>query len=635
MIFSSNQSAHPAANSAGGKCLQVGTFFTSNGSELKCVKQNSKLIWKRIGSITRISQANYSISVTGDSSAKVYPSGSGTYKFGSVRTFTFEAQRGYRITNVIVDNIAKGPIHEFTFSWISSNHSISVTTTPLAMPIPTVTQLPVPVGFSITAGSDSGGVINPTGVSAVNSGGSLSFAIGALNGYQISNVLVDGASQGAITSYSFNNVEANHTISVVTQSGTANFSINAGSDLGGSINPSGASIVDSGGSLSYAISPLNGYQISSVDIDGVNQGVMTSVSFNNVQANHTIYVFTTLDVVNYSITASSDGGATINPSGASTVSSGGTMSYSFAATSGYHITDVVIDGASSGNVTPFVFTNVQANHTISIVTTSDPITPKDVLPTDGVLNSGQSLTSSDGRFLATMQSDGNFVVYGPTGALWATNTSAPGSYIVIQGDGNLVVYNSAGKALWSSATAPSDGDYLVMQSDGNLVLYPGGGSALWASNTVYSGGGSSGSGVSSDSTFGYPNANAIDCSATYGIYSWCENGSWLSPLRFAYRNCTDFVAWKLGITWGSMNFPGGDGNARGWINSPRFTHSSTPTLGSVAWWGTDVGGGYGHVAYVVGVNSDGSANVEQYNWSGKGEPSTRTVKAEAYLVLHN
>ena len=333
----------------------------------------------------------------------------------------------------------------------------------------------------------------------------------------------------------------------------------------------------------------------------------------------------------YSINASADAGSTISPGGISRVRVGGTTSFSFSAINGYHIIGEVVDGLSTNQPSPFVFSNIQSDHSISVVSAQDPVLPPpptDTLPAGNQLNPGQSIISGDGRFTAVMQTDGNFVVYGPSGALWSSRTSTPASFIALQGDGNLVVYDSSGVALWSTATEPSSGDRLVMQSDGNLVLYSGG-QVLWASNTVYSGGS-----TSSDPTFGYPYATASDCRATFGIYSWCENGSWLSPLRFAYRNCTDFVAWKLGITWGSMNFPGGDGNARGWINSPRFTHSSTATPGSVAWWGRDIGGGYGHVAYVVSVNSDGSANVEQYNWAGKGEPSTRTVNAESYLVLH-
>ncbi|HUB08817.1 MAG TPA: GH25 family lysozyme [Myxococcales bacterium] len=113
-------------------------------------------------------------------------------------------------------------------------------------------------------------------------------------------------------------------------------------------------------------------------------------------------------------------------------------------------------------------------------------------------------------YVAVMQGDGNFVVYGDKScADWASGTDRhPGAELALQDDGNLVVYDN-GRALWSTVTgglpekptacgaiepdhglAPGesvkscDGRHeLVMQGDGNLVLYHVGGAATWASKT--------------------------------------------------------------------------------------------------------------------------------------------------------
>ncbi len=104
----------------------------------------------------------------------------------------------------------------------------------------------------------------------------------------------------------------------------------------------------------------------------------------------------------------------------------------------------------------------------------------DSLPAGHGLEPGQALVSTDGDYAAAMQTDGNFVVYGPGGkALWASGTGTPGSVIIMQYDGNLVIYAPDGTALWSSSTAPSTDDDLAMQNDGNLVIYTQGGHALW------------------------------------------------------------------------------------------------------------------------------------------------------------
>jgi len=123
-----------------------------------------------------------------------------------------------------------------------------------------------------------------------------------------------------------------------------------------------------------------------------------------------------------------------------------------------------------------------------------------------------------------------------------------------------------------------------------------------------------------------------------------------SPLGFAYRFCTDFVAWKLDeaegatsapwkFTWSTLDFPDGDGNAVGWkqgaLNSG-YAVNTVPAIGAVAWWGGEIGGGLGHVAYVSAVNPDGTVDVEEYNWNTHNEYDVRNeVRADAYLHIHD
>lgn len=72
--------------------------------------------------------------------------------------------------------------------------------------------------YGIAATAGSGGVISPSGNTTVSSGGSQTYTITANAGFVISNVLVDGAAQGAISSYTFSGVTGNRTISASFQS---------------------------------------------------------------------------------------------------------------------------------------------------------------------------------------------------------------------------------------------------------------------------------------------------------------------------------------------------------------------------------------------------------------------------------
>jgi hypothetical protein len=122
----------------------------------------------------------------------------------------------------------------------------------------------------------------------VNQGANQSFTITPNSGFNVSSVTVDGANQGAITSYTFSNVQANHTISAAFQVKPTTFTISASTGSGGSISPSGTVTVNQAANQSFTITPSSGFNVSSVTVDGASQGAITSYTFSNVQANHTI-----------------------------------------------------------------------------------------------------------------------------------------------------------------------------------------------------------------------------------------------------------------------------------------------------------------------------------------------------------
>ena len=76
----------------------------------------------------------------------------------------------------------------------------------------------------------------------MNYGASQTFTITPNTGYHILDVGVDGLSQGALTSYTFNNVTANHTITAAFTINTYTLTVNYAGNGGGivSIDPPGS-----------------------------------------------------------------------------------------------------------------------------------------------------------------------------------------------------------------------------------------------------------------------------------------------------------------------------------------------------------------------------------------------------------
>lgn len=130
--------------------------------------------------------------------------------------------------------------------------------------------------------------------------------------------------------------------------------------------------------------------------------------------------------------------------------------------------------------------------------------------------------------------------------------------------------------------------------------------------------------------------------AVYGIraegddYPWPtaatdDQGGGLSPLGYYYRECVDFVAWRLNRdagaagspwkwTWSKLTPGGGNGSAwaGNWAAQGRPT-GKTPVVGAVATFN------YNHVAYVQSVPGDGTVVLEEYNWMSSHAYHTRTI----------
>jgi hypothetical protein len=147
------------------------------------------------------SVTNYTITAGAGPNGSIAPSGTVILRAGSNQTFAITGNSGYAVTNILVDGSSVGATNSYTFSNVQTNHAINAyfgsTTT----------------NCTINASAGANGSITPSGVLPIQSGSSQTFTIAVNTGYNITNVLVDGSSVGATNSYTFTNVQTNHTIS--------------------------------------------------------------------------------------------------------------------------------------------------------------------------------------------------------------------------------------------------------------------------------------------------------------------------------------------------------------------------------------------------------------------------------------
>lgn len=214
----------------------------------------------------------------------------------------------------------------------------------------------------VTAESTAGGSITPSGAFTVTHGASVDFKLVAEAGYHVKRLSVDGTDMGAVSEYRLPVVVAGHALRA--EFGADEHTVLVESTGGGMITPSGALTVLSHENVTLAITPATGFKVADVLVDGLSVGPQASYTLSNVMADHTVRaVFAQQQ---YTITATADGNGSINPSGALTVFHGSEKTCTFTPQSGYRIGGVAVDGKQLGPMSSYTFTNITADHEISV-----------------------------------------------------------------------------------------------------------------------------------------------------------------------------------------------------------------------------------------------------------------------------
>ncbi len=224
------------------------------------------------------------ITASAGANGSIDPSGSVVVAYGTNQTFSIEPNYGYHVADVLVDDVSQGAITSHTFTGVTGPHSISASfalnSYPLNVTVSgtgTVSKVPdqgaydhgsgvlatanpgsgfvfagwtgdtistvnpltvimnsaknITATFSlstltITASAGPHGTISPLGDTQVPVNGSQTYTITPDETYQVDDVLVDGISVGAVTSYPFTNVIAPHTIHATFKLKTYTLTVN-------------------------------------------------------------------------------------------------------------------------------------------------------------------------------------------------------------------------------------------------------------------------------------------------------------------------------------------------------------------------------------------------------------------------
>ncbi len=266
---------------------------------------------------------------------------------------------------------------------------------------------------------------------------------------RVADVLVNGASVGAVTNYVFTNITTNYTI--VAKFALKVYNITVTSDPNGKIEPSGTVKVNHGLDQVFNITPNPGYVISNVFVDGMPAGPVSSYIFESVDSDHTIRAIFEMEV--FTINAMSDPHGKISPLGQVNVKGGDDQTFIISSDLWYVVEDVHVDGKSVGPVKTYTFTKVSSNHEIHVKIRDSAVMKGDV-------NGSGTVTVNDAIILLLIVAG---IITPTENQIKAGDVNNDGK---IGADDALIIFTSLGPGL----AAPPGKDFVVKDNIIELML---------------------------------------------------------------------------------------------------------------------------------------------------------------------
>ena len=383
-----------------------------------------------------VSLPSFAVRASAGPGGRVSPAGETLVPEGGDLTVTVTPEPGYHIADVLVDGVSAGPVSSYTFTGVRANHTLEArfaettyTITASAGPggsvspagtvvLPVTERLEVRIlpaarfrildvrvdGVSVgpfpsvllsgpsdhtleafferthhlvTATAGPGGTLSPSGEVEVPVGGTQTFTWSADPGHHLAELVVDGTSVGTPPSYTFTNVQADHTVEARFARNT--FTIYTTFTPGGTVLPNGNVTVFEGEDRTFTITPNPGFVTKELVVDGVSIGPSRSHTFLAVDRDHYLHVvFEATTPRTFQITTLAGPGGSISPSGLVLVGEGSDVTFTVTPDPGFHTADVLVDGLSVGPVSSYTFTGVQADHTFAAFFAPDANEPPSI-----------------------------------------------------------------------------------------------------------------------------------------------------------------------------------------------------------------------------------------------------------------
>ena len=288
----------------------------------------------------------FTITSSAGTGGSISPIGTSSVKYDSTLKYIITPNAGFVLDTLFVNGIKVDSISSYTFDTVTINKTISA-----KFKIQT---------FTITSSAGTGGMITPVGSSIVKYDSSLKYTITPNAGFVLDTLFVNGNKVDSISSYTFDTVTINKTISAKFKVQT--FTITATGGAGGSISPIGTNIVKYDSSIKYTITPDAGFVLDTLFVNGLKVDSISSYTFDTVTINKTISA--KFKIQTFTITSSAGTGGMITPVGSSSVKYDSSLKYTITPNAGFVLDTLFVNGNKVDSISSYTFDTVTINKTI-------------------------------------------------------------------------------------------------------------------------------------------------------------------------------------------------------------------------------------------------------------------------------
>ena len=267
---------------------------------------------------------------------------------GETVSYSFVSATGNYISKLVIDGVeidSPGASYTYEFKNIKENHTIVVEFSTYV--------------YTITVTEDDN-----TFIEYVNYGDNFTFNFIQKQGYYIDKIMIDGeVVENTLSSYTFENIDKNHTIIVVYKVQKFTITIefdapatleiynNKNETLIATLTESGEVVVDYGTDLKYQLILQNGYYLDSMYIDSRFAGKEIDKVQTNITENHTVEF--DIEIYEYEITVKYFRDGKLYRTDETTEQYGGSLTIDFNPGINYKVEKVIVNGENKADISSY------------------------------------------------------------------------------------------------------------------------------------------------------------------------------------------------------------------------------------------------------------------------------------------